>query len=77
MFCGGEKLLTGNTAGSLQLWSVDTTVSPPAVTMETAMEMDGGVFSAAFDAKAELVSMYMQYVCELCGYDISLLHFRV
>lgn len=55
MFSVGDRLLTGTSSGCLQLWSVDCSSSPPAVIMETTMEVDGGVFSSAFDSKMELV----------------------
>ena len=55
MFYSGGKLLTGSVSKKLQLWSVDTAATPPSVAMESSMEVDGGVFSAAFDGRVELV----------------------
>ena len=56
MVGGANQLVTGNVGGALQLWSVDHTHSPPSVSMTNTMEVDGGVFSAAFDSKIELVN---------------------
>ena len=50
-----NQLVTGNVGGALQLWFVDHTHSPPSVSMAKTMEVDGGIFSAAFDSKMELV----------------------
>ena len=52
-----NHLVTGNVGGALQLWSVDHTHSPPSVSMTKTMEVDGGIFSAAFDSKMELVNL--------------------
>ena len=56
MVGGANQLMTGNVGGALQLWSVDHTHSPPSVSMTKTMEVDGGIFSAAFDSKMELVN---------------------
>lgn len=57
MVASGEKLLTGNSSGSLQLWLVDKRTAPPAVSLSSTMEVDGGaVTSANFNTKLELVS---------------------
>ena len=55
MVSSSSQLVTGNADGALQLWSVDYTHSPPAVAMNKMMQVDGGIFSAAFDSKMELV----------------------
>ena len=55
MVSSASQLVTGNAGGALQLWSVDYTHSPPAVSMNKMMEVDGGIFSAVFDSKMELV----------------------
>lgn len=56
MVSSASHLVTGNVGGALQLWSVDYTHFPPAVSMSKTMKVDGGIFSAAFDSKMELVS---------------------
>ena len=58
MVSSASQLVTGNVGGALQLWSVDHTHSPPSISMAKTMEVDGGIFSAAFDSKMELVKKY-------------------
>lgn len=70
MFSVGDKLLTGTSSGCLQLWSVDCSSSPPAVTMETTMVVDGGVSSSAFDSKMELVCVLEECVLRGEGLDV-------
>ena len=72
MLSAGSRLLTGSSSGSLQLWSVDHSSSPPAVTMETSLEVDGSVFSAAFDNKMELVMCVCSAVVSKDEFHVSL-----
>ena len=55
MISSESQLVTGSVGGALQLWSVDHTHSPPSVSMNRTMSVDGAVFSANFDSKMELV----------------------
>lgn len=61
MISSACQLVTGNVGGALQLWSVDHTHSPPAISMSKAIEVDGGIFSATFDSKMELVKFFFCY----------------
>ena len=60
MVGNASLLVTGNVGGDLQLWSVDHTHSPPSVSMTKKMEVDGGIFSAAFDSKMKLVRQHRE-----------------
>ena len=64
MFSSVDHLVTGNVEGAVQLWSVDHTHSPPAISLSKTMEVDGGIFSATFDSKMELVwtSYYVHFI---------------
>ena len=55
MLATGDRLLTCNVDGTLQLWMVDNATSPPTVMFNQTMEVDGPVFSASFDNKLDLV----------------------
>ncbi len=52
------RILTGTASGQLQLWTVGeaaAAASPPPVALADSMELDGSVFSSAFNRKTELV----------------------
>ena len=71
MVGSANQLVTGNVGGALQLWSVDHTHSPPSVSMAKTMEVDGAIFSAAFDSKMELVKAIAK-ICTQIGHEIFL-----
>ena len=62
MVGSANQLVTGKVGGALQLWTVDHTHSPPSVSLTKSMEVDGGIFSAAFDSKMELVSVSYMHI---------------
>ena len=69
-----NQLVTGNVGGALQLWIVDHTHSPPSISLTKSMEVDGGIFSAAFDSKMELVSVsYISFAfnCTTCSVTVT------
>lgn len=74
MVSNASQLMTGNVGGALQLWSVDHTHSPLAVSMNKSMELDRGIFSAVFDSKMELVinNLNIMYHKNITVYCITL-----
>ena len=57
---GGGSLMTGDTVGRLQLWGVEEGGGEAGeggvrVVLVGGVEVEGGVFSAAFDKSLELV----------------------
>lgn len=58
MLASDGKLLTGTSSGSLQLWLVDKKTTPPAVALNSSMEIDSGtITSINFSSKLELVRL--------------------
>ena len=56
LVAASNRLFSGSIVGSLQLWSIDNSTTPPAVTLHSSMEVDtGAITSAHFNTKMELV----------------------
>ena len=50
------RLAVGSVSGRLVVWGVGGEGSPPTVSQENELELDGAVFSLAFDHQMKLVS---------------------